>query len=70
VLGAEDRTEEMLNEAPASGADATERRLQISGRLDRHAAEALRLEIERFARGVGITLTVTVERAEERPASA
>jgi hypothetical protein len=59
----------MLNEAPAGGTHATERRLQISGRLDRHAAEALRLEIERFARGAGIPLTVTVERAEEPPAS-
>jgi len=39
-------------------------RIDIAGGLDRHAAEALRLEIERMARAAGITLTVTVKRAE------
>jgi len=39
-------------------------RIDIAGGLDRHAAEALRLEIERMARAAGIALTVTVSRAE------
>ena len=47
-----------------------EHRLEIAGDLDRHAAEALRLEIERFARAEGIALTVTVRRAETKPDSA
>ena len=38
--------------------------------LDRHTAEALRLEIERFARAEGIALTSAVERAEPAPDSA
>jgi hypothetical protein len=37
--------------------------------LDRHTAEALRLELERFARAEGITLTSSVERAEPAPGS-
>ncbi len=47
-----------------------EHRIEIAGDLDRHAAEALRLEIERFARAEGIALTVTVSRAEDPPDSA
>jgi hypothetical protein len=47
-----------------------EHRIEIAGDLDRHAAEALRLEIERFARAEGIALTVTVSRAEAPPDSA
>ena len=46
---------------------ASEHHIEIAGRLDRHAAEALRLEIERFARAEGIALTVTVRRAEASP---
>ena len=44
--------------------------IEVAGGLDRHAAEALRLAIERLARAEGIALTVTVRRAEAKPASA
>jgi hypothetical protein len=47
-----------------------ERRIEIAGGLDRHAAEALRLELERLARTEGIPLTVTIRRAEPTPESA
>ena len=47
-----------------------ERRLEITGDLDRHAAEALRLEIQRLAAAEGITLTATVRRADAPPDSA
>ena len=47
-----------------------EHRIEIAGDLDRHAAEALRLEIERFARAEGIALTVRVSRAEDPTGSA
>jgi hypothetical protein len=59
----------LTDDAGHDGADAG-RRLEIAGDLDRHAAEALRLEIERFARAEGIALTVTVRRAEAPPDSA
>lgn len=63
MLGAEDRSQEVLSEAiERPGDDAY--RLEISGGLDRHAAEALRLELERLARTDGIPLTVTITRAE------
>jgi len=41
--------------------DADDYRIEIAD-LDRHTAEALRLEIERFARAEGIALTATVKR--------
>jgi hypothetical protein len=41
--------------------DADEYRIEIAD-LDRHTAEALRLELERFARSEGIPLTATVTR--------
>jgi hypothetical protein len=59
----------MLSDPKREGDDA-ERRLEIAGVLDRHAAEALRLAIERMARAEGIALTVTVSRAETKPDSA
>jgi hypothetical protein len=59
----------MLSDVERDGGDA-ERRIVIAGCLDRHAAEALRLEVERFARRAGIALTVRVERAMEPPVSA
>jgi hypothetical protein len=48
--------------------DAGDYRLEV-GDLDRHTAEALRLEIERFARAEGIALTATVKRAPPAPSS-
>ena len=39
--------------------DADGYRIEIAD-LDRHTAEALRLEIERFARAEGIAVTTTV----------
>lgn len=41
--------------------DTDDYRIEIAD-LDRHTAEALRLEIERFARSEGIALTATVTR--------
>jgi len=55
---------------PEREGDGAERRLEIAGDLDRHAAEALRLAIERLARAEGIALTVTVSRAKTTPDSA
>lgn len=49
--------------------DADEYRIEIAD-LDRHTAEALRLEIERFARSEGIALTATVKRTPPAPNSA
>jgi hypothetical protein len=40
------------------------------GGLDRHAAEALRLQIERLARARGIALTATVKPAVRAAGSA
>lgn len=37
--------------------------IEIAAGLDRHAAEALRLQIERLARAKGIALTVSVRRS-------
>jgi hypothetical protein len=54
----------MLSDAPEHDGRDLERRIEISGRLDRHAAEALRLAVERAARAAGIALTVTVKRAD------
>ena len=48
---------------------ADDHRLEIAD-LDRHTAEALRLEIERFARSEGIPLTATVTRMQPPPTSA
>ena len=59
----------LTDDGPGHGPD-DERRLEIAGDLDRHAAEALRLEIERFARAEGIPLTATVKRAAAAPDSA
>jgi hypothetical protein len=59
----------LTDDAEHDGADAG-RRLEITGGLGRHAAEALRLQLERFARAEGIALTVTVSRAEAPPDSA
>ena len=70
MLGAEDRAQEVLSEATRHGAGDEAYRLDISGGLDRHAAEALRLELERLARAQGIPLTVTIRRAEATPGSA
>ncbi len=42
-------------------------RVEISGDLDRHAAEALRLEIRRMARRYGIDIKeIRIERPEEK----
>lgn len=54
----------MLSDIPERGASEEEYRIDIAGGLDRHAAEALRFEIERMARAAGIALTVTVKRAD------
>ena len=54
----------MLTDDAGHDGAAAGRRIEIAGDLDRHAAEALRLQIERFARAAGIALTVTVSRAE------
>ena len=70
MLGAEDRAQEVLSEAIGHGAGDDAYRLEIAGGLDRHAAEALRLELERLARTEGIPLTVTIRRAETTPESA
>jgi hypothetical protein len=59
----------LTDDAEHDGADAG-RRLEITGGLGRHAAEALRLQLERFARAEGIALTVRVRRAEAPPDSA
>ena len=59
----------LTDDAEQDGAEAG-RRLEIAGGLGRHAAEALRLSIERLARAEGIALTVTVSRAEVPPDSA
>ena len=48
--------------------DADGYRIEIPD-LDRHTAEALRLEIERFARSEGIALTATVKRTPPVPTS-
>ncbi len=41
--------------------------VEISGDLDRHAAEALRLEIRRMARRYGIDIKeIRIERPEEK----
>jgi hypothetical protein len=41
-------------------------RLEISGRMDRHAAEALRLEARRLAKRYGVGVRgITLERPEE-----
>ena len=41
-------------------------RLEISGRMDRHAAEALQLEVRRLAKRYGIDIQgITLERPEE-----
>jgi len=53
-----------LSDVPERGASEGGYRIDIAGGLDRHAAEALRLEIERMARAAGIALTVTVKRAD------
>ena len=49
--------------------DADGCRFEITG-LDRRAAEAVRLEVERLARAEGIPLTVAIRRAEATPESA
>ena len=49
--------------------DAEDYRIEIAD-LDRHTAEALRIEIERFARSEGIALTATVKRTPAAPSSA
>jgi hypothetical protein len=54
----------MLSNDPERDRDDGERHVEIAGGLDRHAAEMLRLEIERMARLEGIVLTVTVRRAD------
>jgi len=59
----------LTDDAARDGADDG-RRLEIAGDFDRHAAEALRLAIERMARAEGIALTVRVSRAETKPDSA
>ena len=41
-------------------------RLEISGRMDRHAAEALQLEVRRLAKRYGIDIQgIRLERPEE-----
>jgi hypothetical protein len=37
--------------------------LRVAGELDRHAAEALQLELRRLARKHGLEITVRVEKA-------
>jgi hypothetical protein len=41
--------------------------LRVVGALDRHAAEALRLELRRLARARGVELVVRVEKAPAEP---
>ena len=41
--------------------------LRVVGALDRHAAEALRLELRRLARAHGAELVVRVEKAPAEP---
>lgn len=69
MLGAENRVEKVLSDATQHGAGDEGYRIDIAGSLDRHAAEALRLELERLARTEGIALTVTIRRAEATPES-
>ena len=49
-------------------ADSTRYELLVSGDLDRHAAEALRLEVRRLAKQHGLEIVVRVEK--NPPASA
>jgi hypothetical protein len=42
---------------------------RVSGDLDRHAAEALRLEVRRFANQHGVELVVRVEKRPAGPRS-
>jgi hypothetical protein len=41
--------------------------LRVSGDLDRHAAEALRLEVRRFAKQRGVDVVVRVEKGPAEP---
>jgi hypothetical protein len=69
MLRAEDRAEEVLSDTTEHGAGDEGYRIDVAGGLDRHAAEALRLELERLARTEGIALTVTIRRAGATPES-
>lgn len=69
MLRAEDRAEEVLSDTTRQDVGENGYRIEVSGDLDRHAAEVLRLALARLARAEGITLTVTITRVEAPPAS-
>ena len=69
MLRAEDRAEEVLSEATGQDAGDDGYRIEVTGDLDRHAAEVLRLALARLARAEGIALTVTIRRAGAPPES-
>jgi hypothetical protein len=50
-----------------AAADGDVYELRVAGALDRHAAEALRLELRRLARAHGVELEVRVEKAPAAP---
>jgi hypothetical protein len=50
-----------------SDSAARDARVEIDGMLDRHAAEALRLEIRRLAKHYGVEISeIRIERPEEK----
>jgi hypothetical protein len=50
-----------------AAADGDVYELRVAGALDRHAAEALRLELRRLARAHGVEVEVRVEKAPAAP---